>query len=411
MRAKLLVFMGLAAVFLGPTQGLTQFPGGGGPPGGRWPGGGPGGPWGGGSGNPWSGGGPGGFGGGRLSFGGGDPNAFFDMMSGGKDVLVRSELDPRWQRMFDRIAESTGNTSGRITRQQYAAYTQQRLPGGGPSSGPAAAPPVVRMEMRGGPGGFSFDGLAEMIFRRADQNGDGLLNFDEMPESLRAEREKWDANRDGFVDTNEFKGYMDGRRQQMMADRGLSGPGQSSPGSWSGWLEEPERRRLPQEDRRPVVYRTGKLPQNLPGWFVEMDFDKDAQVGLYEWKSSSRSIDEFQKLDRNADGFLTVEEVLRSVAQAKTSPGSDANGGRGSIFAGPPMVSFGGDSGRGGFRPGGPGGNSDRSNWWRERGGPGGSWDGRERGGFGRGPGSEGRERGGFGRWPGEGRERSRGDR
>jgi hypothetical protein len=347
------------------------------------------------------------------------------MMSGGKEVLVRSELDPRWQRMFDRIAESTGNTTGRITRQQYAAYTQQRM-GGGPSPGAGPVPGVVRLETRGGSGGFNPDSIAEMIFRRTDQNGDGLLNYDEMPESLRAERDKWDANRDGFVDTTEFRSFIDGRRQQMMAERGSSGPGQSWPGGWSGWLETLGPRRLPQEDRRPVVYRVGKLPPNLPGWFTEMDFDKDAQVGLYEWKSGSRPIDEFQKVDRNSDGFLTVEEVLRSLAQAKTSSGTETNSGRGSFFGGPPMVSFGGEPGRGGFRPGGSDGNSDRGSWFRERGGPGGSWDGRERGGFGRGPGpdwrdrggfgrspgSEGRERGSFGRGPGsEGRERSRGDR
>ena len=36
------------------------------------------------------------------------------------------------------------------------------------------------------------DRWAESTFRRMDTNGDGLLNYDEMSESLRAERDKWD---------------------------------------------------------------------------------------------------------------------------------------------------------------------------------------------------------------------------
>src|SRR5437879_1896106 len=109
MRARLIVLTGLVAFLLGPTPGRAQFPGGG-PPGGPWPGGG-----------------PGGFGGGRSSLGGGaDPNSFFNFLSGGKEVVVRSELDPRMQGMFDRMAERMNNSSGRLTRDQYLAYTQQR---------------------------------------------------------------------------------------------------------------------------------------------------------------------------------------------------------------------------------------------------------------------------------------------
>ena len=108
------------------------------------------------------------------------------------------------------------------------------------------------------------------------------------------------------------------------------------------------------EDARPLVYRVGKLPSGLPDWFAKLDLDHDGQIGLYEWKSSGRSLDEFEAIDRNNDGFLTVEEVLRYEAQnkerlAKAPPGS-AGGGppRMSPFGGPGGSSDG--RGSSGFR-------------------------------------------------------------
>jgi hypothetical protein len=52
------------------------------------------------------------------------------------------------------------------------------------------------------------------------------------------------------------------------------------------------------------------LPKELPPWFKQLDTNHDAQIGLYEWKVSGRPLSEFQAMDRNNDGFLTVEEVL-----------------------------------------------------------------------------------------------------
>jgi hypothetical protein len=67
--------------------------------------------------------------------------------------------------------------------------------------------------------------------------------------------------------------------------------------------------------RRPAAHRGSRLPKELPGWFAELDTDGDGQIGLYEWKTSGRSLAEFRRIDRNDDGFLTVEEVLRYVRQ------------------------------------------------------------------------------------------------
>src|SRR6185369_4180016 len=73
----------------------------------------------------------------------------------------------------------------------------------------------------------------------------------------------------------------------------------------------------PEEERKPMVYRAGKLPKELPGWFKELDTEAEGQVALYQWKRSGRPIEDFLAMDRNNDGFLTVEEVLSFMAKNK----------------------------------------------------------------------------------------------
>jgi Ca2+-binding EF-hand superfamily protein len=279
--------------------------------------------------------GPPGQGGGRRWGGGGgggswgDPNQFFNQLANGKDVWVRAEVtDQRQLMMFDRSAERLGITNGQITRDQFVTSMQQRMsrqrPGGGPDgsnpANPAGSPGTGTPA--NGQGNWSPDRWAEGMFRRLDQNGDGLLNYDEMPDELKAERDKWDTNKDGFIDLNEFKAYFQAVVQQRLAENGGQWPWQG------GWTDSaagaPAAIATPEEARRPVVYRAGNLPKELPSWFKQLDTDNDGQIGLYEWKKAGRSIDEFLKIDRNNDGFLTVDEVLRYEAEQKKTPARSA---------------------------------------------------------------------------------------
>src|SRR5207248_2395219 len=137
-----------------------------------------------------------------------------------------------------------------------------------------------------------------------------------------------------------------------------------------------------EEVRRPVVFRAGKLPKDLPGWFEQLDTDQDGQVGLYEWVQAGHSPADFKALDRNDDGFLTAEELLGCVREANKQPESSVamvlaragGGGGGSRFAfgggvgGPGGAGFGRFGGPGGG-PGGMGGGPMRM---RSEGGPGG---------------------------------------
>jgi hypothetical protein len=180
-----------------------------------------------------------------------------------------------------------------------------------------------------------------------------------MPEELKAERDKWDKNKDGFIDLEEFKAYIQARAQQWQAQRAQGGDGQAG-----GFVIAPSP--VEEEAPKPVVYRAGKLPPNLPAWFAQLDTDKDGQIGLYEWKASGRPIEEFERMDLNNDGFLTVHEVMRSLGLdkqvattaspgAEPSPGAPPAGGQ-PAWGGQPggAPGFGPPGGAPGFGP--PGG-------------------------------------------------------
>jgi len=60
----------------------------------------------------------------------------------------------------------------------------------------------------------------------------------------------------------------------------------------------------------------GDLTEGLPGWFYELDIDRDGQVAMHEftttWTTDKRQ--EFASLDINQDGLLTSSEVLRGTS-------------------------------------------------------------------------------------------------
>lgn len=333
MRFSLLI-KGLAALVLIPALAYAQGPGGGGgfqgPPGG---------------GGGWRQRGGGG-GGGRGAW---DPGQMFDRFANGKQVWVRSESPNEFsQGFFDRIAQSMNITNGQITREQFVTYMQQQQQNGWGGFGGGRGGRGMRQGQGGPPGsprgngsdsgpnngqgngGNRSDQWAENMFRRLDANGDGLLNYDEMPESLRAERDKWDANKDGFIDLSEFKTYFQAVVQQRMQENG--GWNQNWQGGFPDMTPAPPEE---EEVKKPVVYHAGNLPKDIPDWFKQIDNDGDGQIGLYEWKASGRSMDEFRKIDRNNDGFLTIDEVMRYVAEQKKPGGAAPSPGFGMAGGGP----------------------------------------------------------------------------
>jgi hypothetical protein len=168
---------------------------------------------------------------------------------------------------------------------------------------PGTVPPVLQAE------------ASARMFRRLDRDGNGVLGPDEMPEVLFGDRQRWDANRDGSIDAEEYRGYFQAGLKSVSErvasgeipiklPKGVPGPTAAKP-----------------TEERPVAVRPGKLPPGLPKWFAEYDQDGDGQVGLYEWRRMGKPIKEFVPMDRNEDGYLTPKEVLDHQAeQAKANP-------------------------------------------------------------------------------------------
>jgi len=179
---------------------------------------------------------------------------------------------------------------------------------------------------------------AEERFRQLDRDSDGYLSFDEMTENLQVEKDRWDANKDGRIDLDEWRAYLmayieSHRRSAARAgnrarhpsqgprtlhrareSQGPAAPGPPAPGPPA--VRPPfDEGRLPGamgQRNRKKGSSPHKFPSNMPAWFKEYDADGDGQVALYEWRAKENNVREFRKYDLNGDGVITVDELIRS---------------------------------------------------------------------------------------------------
>jgi Ca2+-binding EF-hand superfamily protein len=284
---------------------------------------------------------PGGFGGGQGGFGGrGDRGGFggggnfgrggfdmgmmFDRISNGKPTIdvntYSSPFDPQaGQKLKDYMA-TKGISGSQINRAQFTEYMNEQMaarmaarggaPGGfgGPGAPGGPGGPPVMMGFGPGRGGEGMapaapqvnpEELARERFKQFDKNADGVLQPEEQPDFIKGELTKFDANKNGSIEFEEYKEFFKTQVATMEAQGALPG------GGGSGTIED-------ELEKRPTMFRAGKLPKDLPSWFEKLDKDKDGQVGLYEWKADSRTFEEFRQLDFNGDGFITIDECLRN---------------------------------------------------------------------------------------------------
>lgn len=215
---------------------------------------------------------------------------------------------------------------------------------------------------------------ADQTLRRYDDNDDGFINDDEIDDVRWTHRNPFadDLNKDGRLSRLEL-GQRYARRRLLRDDAGElvqkarrtggeirkstgKGRGQDSNDWWrqggnkywltaglmsrfdvnkNGRLESNEVHSLGipagqvDVDRDGELTRdelfalvsqmqndAGDLTEGLPGWFYELDTDRDGQVAMHEftttWTTDKRQ--EFASLDANEDGLLTSSEVLRATS-------------------------------------------------------------------------------------------------
>ncbi len=250
-----------------------------------------------------------------------DASKMFGFISGGKDYLDQNDInkmlqfsarmDPNAKENLDRFMQQQGITNGILTRDQFTAYSQQRMAqatGAAPGSAPGPTPPGPQ----GGPGGGQMDEQRiRGSFDRRDLNKDGVIDLSELTsdndQALRDEFDKWDKNKNGKLEYDEYKEYFLAR-MQMFRDQNGGGDRRGQGGQPFGEEFQP-----PQKEEKHVVYRKASdLPKELPAWFTQNAEKRRivGQVSLKEWRSENKSVEDFRKYDRNLDGFITVEEVL-----------------------------------------------------------------------------------------------------
>jgi hypothetical protein len=224
-----------------------------------------------------------------------DPADWFDLITTGRSEWARdgsryfAEFHERVCHRFDLKKDVA------ITRDTFATYAARFL---GPDSPPWRIVDVGE-EARG-------------IFKQLDANRDGGLTREECSPGLIERFDSADTDKDGKVSATEYRDYLAaraGHEVQFLPPPEEKGKGDRPKEEVKGKPAPPTSE--PDEPRPVMIRETKDLPKELPGWFRELDTDKDLQVGLYEWAAAKRPLAEFQAMDLNADGLLEVGEYLR----------------------------------------------------------------------------------------------------
>lgn len=235
-----------------------------------------------------------------------EPVMIYDRMTGGAPEWTYEMARQRGMKdLFERAAGRMNLAADRMSRDQFLSYASSYLR---PENSPPYRTPAED---------------EDRAFRELDRNQDGVLDPGEATQTLREAAGTYDRNRNNTIERGEYTEYFKARVQVMFrkmeenriareakeaAKQGIAPPPQQQQSPTLTALRPTDPRA--KTDAVEAV-RFGHLPRGLPEWFAALDTDRDGQVGLYEWRRASRSLEEFALLDQNEDGLVTSDEWLR----------------------------------------------------------------------------------------------------
>lgn len=166
------------------------------------------------------------------------------------------------------------------------------------------------------------------LIQGLDVNGDGKVSLDEL-EAGSAKRRMFDGLVEKYkLDPKKTYTVKELEEASGMSTSGSSGSSSGSPrngdsrpgspGSPAGSSRNGDPRRGPSRGTSGTSTRSSRPPsdgrpyralEDLPQSYRPYDKDGDGQIGLYEWPKDR--IREFLSLDKNDDGFLTINELRK----------------------------------------------------------------------------------------------------
>jgi Ca2+-binding EF-hand superfamily protein len=216
-----------------------------------------------------------------------DREALFKKLdANGDGQVTESEVPEDQQRLFKRLlTNGDKDSNGQLSLAEFLEATKQDRP--------ARAP-----EGQGGAGQRS----PEEVFQRADANGDGKVNPDEVPEEhrdrLRQMVARADEDKDGSLTLVEFKnGWI------LMMTGGQAGAGS--------------------QPSRPEGRAGTQAGGYVAPLFAAIDTNGDGKLSSDEIAAASESL---KKLDKDGDGIVTREEVGGAAMPAGGRPGQPTTG-------------------------------------------------------------------------------------
>ncbi|MBC7854686.1 MAG: hypothetical protein IAF94_14735 [Pirellulaceae bacterium] len=269
-----------------------------------------------------------------------DPDLFSQLDVNKDGFISDGEVEGSKKTLFDRLVRvSDENGDKKLSKVEFAKGTQKSA---------EAKPPLAGEPRRPGPlSGAGAPNVKEFL-SRLDKDGDGKISKEEAPERMKERFDRLDANKDGFIEADEFArtaGALGGRPAGAP-------PGTPAPGGGDAKAAEEAfakhdansdgkliKDEVPEEQKemfqrisdrlgtdsltkeqfvRALIQRRpegGRPPEGRPGTgpmsaltvLKALDADGDGEISKGEIEGASKAL---AALDKNGDGKLSRDEIL-----------------------------------------------------------------------------------------------------